>query len=643
MVTLVLLCLPGIPFLGAGTLAPGEIGQMESAFGITLSEDWRQELGRILKPDGPAPQWRLDAEARIEQHRKANLEIKVVSSDGEPVKGATVEARLKRNAFTFGGVMSVKDFHDTEGRLGVTKARYRELFLQLYNAAGLDNGLKAKLRRGNEDLLPEFFDWAAANSLPVRGHLLIWPGNENNNHLPADILEQVEEVEAAIRDGVADATVNNLKATLKANVDALIAEWAGKWKVYEWDVINEPIGNHRVQDLLGYDQMAGWFRIGQANAVDPACEFLINEFQIISAKPPSMGTTHYLNRSASYKQNISRVLAEGGPLTRIGFQSRFKWDHPDPAVLYARLEDFGNTYGLEMVGTEFEITDHGDRGGMDYSESLRAQMTEEILTTYFSHPLVTGLNVWSFMRAEPKAMCLYDGSVKLNALAWYYLHRIRYHTEASAQSDVDGRVVVRGFKGDYDVTVRIGEQTFEAFPTLHEDTVIEVPIPSAILGPDTDQDGLFDTIDPDDDGDLLPDTFESMVGFNPLVAESDPDPDQDGLHSLVEFATGLDPSSPGQEAPLTLEPGTGRQFRLVVRERRNLDGTGLMIVLETSASLESWVKITGYDFPAAGILVDDATTETVQDTFGEIERKSFLLSPFNPPFFFRLVVRRADG
>ncbi|MEX0331848.1 MAG: endo-1,4-beta-xylanase [Puniceicoccaceae bacterium] len=479
---LLLVALLCYPVLGA-PLTQEEVNQIEGELGVVLSESEKQLLGAIAKPDGPLPQWRTEAEERIESHRKANLSVEVVDQQGFPVEGVMVEVNLASNAFRFGGVMSVKDFNNERSILtnyGFTTEGYRNLFLKLYNAAGLGNGFKPKLRAGNEQFLPGFLEWAQSNELPVRGHLLIWPGNENNNHLPADILSDVEAVEAAIATGKPQATIDALKTTLKANVDAMIAEWASLWGVYEWDVINETLSNYRVQELLGYDQMAEWFRIAAENAVQPDCQFLINEFQIISARSSSLDPGHYETRSGQYKTNINRIIADGGPLSRIGFQSRFKFEHPDPEVIYDRLEDFGSIYGLPMVGTEFEVRDNTETNfyPYDFTEEERARVTEEVLTTYYSHPLVDGLFAWTYMRMEEHSMCFYDGTVKLNGLVWYYLHRIRYHTHFEGLTDGMGRKSDRGFKGVYNIEVFHGGKTYISSVQLEADMTHRVVIES---------------------------------------------------------------------------------------------------------------------------------------------------------------------
>ena len=95
----------------------------------------------------------------------------------------------------------MKDWNNVDNNLHISIDRYREIFLKLFNSVGCANAFKTKQLQfeWNELYLPYLMQWADENSLPVRGHTLIWPGNDNNNHLPAtgeyDILTYVQNLE----------------------------------------------------------------------------------------------------------------------------------------------------------------------------------------------------------------------------------------------------------------------------------------------------------------------------------------------------------------------------------------------------------------------------------------------------------------
>jgi len=179
---------------GSEQLTPEEITQINTAFGITLTTQQETTLASLVKPQAPLPRWRTDAESRIENHRKSNFIIEIVDSSGNQIPNAEVDFSLTKKAFRFGGVMDLKEFSEGEANddISITTAKYKSLFLELFDYAGLNNGLKPKLRNGNEPLLPAYFNWLSSVDLTSRGHLLMWPGN---THLTSTVEAIVADIE----------------------------------------------------------------------------------------------------------------------------------------------------------------------------------------------------------------------------------------------------------------------------------------------------------------------------------------------------------------------------------------------------------------------------------------------------------------
>ena len=71
---------------------------------------------------------------------------------------------------------------------------------------------------------------------------------------------------------------------------------------------------------------------------------------------------------------------------------------------------------------------------------------------------------------------------------------------------------------------------------------------------DTDQDGIGNNADPDDENDGMPDDWEKQYGLNPLIDDADEDPDQDGSSNLKEFKYGTDPTDPESYPTVILLP-----------------------------------------------------------------------------------------
>jgi hypothetical protein len=64
---------------------------------------------------------------------------------------------------------------------------------------------------------------------------------------------------------------------------------------------------------------------------------------------------------------------------------------------------------------------------------------------------------------------------------------------------------------------------------------------------DTDEDGIGNNADPDDDNDGMPDTWEQQHTLNPLVNDAAEDEDGDGFTNLQEYRGGSDPNDPASK------------------------------------------------------------------------------------------------
>jgi uncharacterized delta-60 repeat protein len=102
----------------------------------------------------------------------------------------------------------------------------------------------------------------------------------------------------------------------------------------------------------------------------------------------------------------------------------------------------------------------------------------------------------------------------------------------------DGRIVIGGdfttFNGvtrNRIARVHSGDSDYDGI----EDAADQFPN-------DTDNDGLTNDIDTDDDNDGMPDTWETTYGLNPLLNDANGDLDGDGFSNKTEFDNGTDPT-----------------------------------------------------------------------------------------------------
>lgn len=407
--------------------------------------------------------WRTQARQRIASHRMSSSQIQVLDSDGAPAKNVEVNFRLVNHAFGFGGQVESKLLAgNSTDTVHPSPDLYKQTYIDFgFNRAGLINGHKYKLRRFLTSSAEAATEWLNAQSIPLRGHTLVWP--DFNNMEPLISVSDQALIAAYNSDFIAtelDIPPSDLSPDqLLIYVDYIIDFQMNKWPdLIEWDVLNEPMHkgelstsvNARLGDAISAE--VSWFQ--KAKSLEPNAKMFINEYQMISNSrnrtvPPDL---------SAFKTRINTILERGGAVEGIGFQSRFFSDVP-PQRIIERLDYFSD-FGVPLVGTEFEI-----KGETITDENVRATMMERALTQYFSHPSVTSIYVYTLFENSkvsandiPLERHLVDRSGVPNSRGrlWLYLTKQHWHTDISTQLDRQGRYSLTGFKGEYEA--RIGSE-----------------------------------------------------------------------------------------------------------------------------------------------------------------------------------------
>lgn len=449
------------PFVAVGTYGAGE-AELTFAFnagnqtiqigGVTLANFGKNiavaDLPRsriTYHGRGKAAGWRAEAETRIDQLRKADIQVSVRTPDGTPIEGASVAVTMTRHAFPFGTAVSV---HGTQGpRFGHAYGEYHSFtakddeaydywlkrwFTKLTpEVALMTNGWTGHWPNLGREVAIRGVNYYRSMGFDIRGHILVWPGWKWF-HLPG--------IEA----------VRNDPEKLGPMVLGHIRDQAGTLRdsVFEWTLLNEPFSNHDLMDVLGREAMVDWFKAGREAA--PNAKLYINDYSILSGG----GLDH--GHQEHYAETIEYLLERGAPLDGIGLQSHFADDVTPPERVYEILERFA-AYGKEMQITEFDISS-GDA-------TLQADYTRDFMTICFSHPSVVGFSLWGFWeRAHWRpAAALIDKDWKLrpNGKAFDRLVRGEWWTDVHGKTKSNGVYSVRGFHGHYNVTVQVGTRKRE--------------------------------------------------------------------------------------------------------------------------------------------------------------------------------------
>ncbi|MEM7625150.1 MAG: endo-1,4-beta-xylanase [Planctomycetota bacterium] len=375
--------------------------------------------------------WRAAAAQRIDELRKGDLHITVVDAQGRPVPGAEVRIEMTRHAFSFGSAVVAKTLADPS-----FDPRYRETVATWFNEVVFENDLKwVNHGTGDPDDIAASLSWLAARDIGVRGHVLVWPGWE---WLPEDL----------------PALASNPEE-LRRRVEQRVFDAAGKYRgqIKDWDVINEPYNNHDLMDILGKEVMIDWFKLAQQ--ADPEAKRYINDWGILT------GGGNDTNHQDNYHDWIDFLVENGAPIDGIGLQGHFGSALTPPDRLLEILDRFAG-FGKRIKITELDI--------VMSDEALRADYMRDFMTVMFSHEAVDGVLMWGFWAGhhwKPEAAPFdHDWTLKPHGQAWKDLVLGEWWTQETTTTGAQGQAHLRGFAGNYCVTVTHNGQTVTAKPSL---------------------------------------------------------------------------------------------------------------------------------------------------------------------------------
>lgn len=423
------------------------------------------EAPELYQGSSPNATWRAEAETRIDQIRKADLQINVTHADGRAASGAEINIAQIGHEFGFGTAFAARLLDGP-----AANTTYQNKLREHFNLAVPENALKWPAWEGDygqnfsQQRAIGALDWLDANGIDARGHVMVWPSFNNSPNNVADLQNDPAALRQAVLDHIAD-------------IGASVGD-----RVFEWDVVNETRTNNDFMALLGDDVLVDWF-----NAADQATDarLFLNEFGLITGGDSNAG-----NR-AVHHQTIQGILNGGAPLEGLGIQGHFRPnDLTGIEQVWDIFDEFG-AYGLPVAITEFDFE--------TTNRELQASYSADFLTAAFAHESVREFLNWGFWAGahwRPEA-AFYDEDWNLrpHGEAVFDLIFEQWWTEEMLNADDQGTAELRGFKGEYEITVTLNGVSQVVTVTLGDDgQIIDVILPEAILG-DYNGDGTVNTAD----------------------------------------------------------------------------------------------------------------------------------------------------
>jgi GH35 family endo-1,4-beta-xylanase len=385
--------------------------------------------------------WRAVAREGIEKHRKTDASVLVVDAAGAPVSGAAVEMQQLSHAWRYGSAVTAG------GIMGTSEddAQYRSRIESHFNTTVLENDLKWPFWEAS-NAFPKprtrnAIQWLADRDIPLRGHVVIWPSWRNT---PADLPSLGPEA---------------LKARIDGRFRDILGDAGVAGKLYHWDVLNEPFDNFDVQGriggvagvtpshgVLGNAEAVRWFEM--ARQLDGRAKLYLNDYD-------QFETGNVNGAHVNYTFAFLKFLFENNaPVDGFGFQSHFS--SPQPLdVVDAVVKRYADAFPVEFAVSEFDLNTP--------DESVQADFTRDFMTYIFGQERFRDFLLWGFWERRhwlPRgAMYRADWTSKPNAIATLNLLFRDWWSNASRETDAEGRASSRVFKGQYQVTVRLGEKS----------------------------------------------------------------------------------------------------------------------------------------------------------------------------------------
>ncbi len=364
-----------------------------------------------------AADWRSEANARIEQLRQRDVQVRIVNSEGDAVPDVRVQVRQVGKAFPFGAAM---------GGTILRNSQFQEFFKDHFNWAVFENESKwySNERRAGQDdyaVADAMFAWCQANGIPVRGHCVFW------------------EPEKWQMRWVRPLSGDELRQAVERRLESAVSHFRGKF--VSWDVNNEMLHGDFFKARLGESIWPWMYK--RTRELDPEAKLFVNEFNILSVDQDFNDV-----QVDEYIAQIRWLIEQGAPIDGIGIQGHI-W-HEDilakPQVLKERLDKVASL-NLPIWISEFDVADD--------DEQSCADKLELVYRTAYSHPAVEGIMMWvvwagNSWRGPNAGIARRDWTLN-EAGKRYEALMSEWSTQTSGDTDTQGVFAFRGFHGDYEI------------------------------------------------------------------------------------------------------------------------------------------------------------------------------------------------
>ena len=382
--------------------------------------------------------WRREAFRRIEEHRKNNLTVNVVDEAGNPIEGAEVKADMFRHEFEWGICVT----HYEVGPENIVSDNgypnwgdnFQELVLNMgFNVMVEGNSLKAA--SVNPHWAADSANWAKKHDMEVRQHLLFW----ELENLSKTFLQEHRESNWNLKEVDQDV----IRKRLEEEINRL-ASFGNTMQANEVDVVNEVIArNAQIMRYLGFDETKRWFNM--ARQIMPNTRLFVTETNTGNRDP-------YKDSTIMFTQYLDYLKEIGCEFDSVGVQGH-AGDANNPAHIIEAFDLVGQ-YTDKINMTEYDMGTQ--------KESEKPLFLRDNIIAAYSHPKVTGIIMWQPVEGGSPDRGTHfnqDGSLKQPDYDYWMQYVMgEWLTKETFNTDAEGKGTIRGHRGRYNVTVKVGDK-----------------------------------------------------------------------------------------------------------------------------------------------------------------------------------------
>ncbi len=399
-------------------------------------------------------QWRIEAFERIEQHRKGDFKVIVKDKSGNIIPDADVKFSMFESEYKIGTAIDANLQKNPDLQNALNK--YFNTVVHEHNLKWGPYVESAKPAREQLDAAKK------AGMKYYRGHSFLWEkpiGSDGKSLLVPDFV--MDEDKTVIDDK------ELFQKYVKEWIYKLSDDFAGE--IDEWDVVNEIAEKDVFRKVHGDDIMLDWFK--WANEATTDSLMVYNDFAHSYSGQLSGDIYEKMVKYAKYFKDNNVDIDTIGFQSHEVYHDKGKYWYDNPEETYNVFKTFTDM-GYNTMVTEYSMD--------TANEIFQAEYLRDYFIVAFSVPENLGFTFWEFWDgvsyAEHSPIFRKDWSIRPAGEQLIDLVYNKFWThDTTVKTNSEGTASIRGFYGDYDVTVTHNGNTKTLSCSYHKgyDNVLE--------------------------------------------------------------------------------------------------------------------------------------------------------------------------